>query len=119
MARRFISELKSGERIDDEVFLVRSKDLRTTTQGSLYIHAVLVDRSGQLVARMWQASESIYNALPEGGFIRLKGRVESYKGNPQFVIDAVRVADAGTFDVADFLLSTVHDIDEIDRKSVV
>ena len=29
MARRFISDLKSGERVDDEVFLIRSKDLRT------------------------------------------------------------------------------------------
>ena len=54
---RFIADLRPGERIEDQVFLIRAKDLRTTTQGSLYIHAVLIDRTGQLVARAWQATE--------------------------------------------------------------
>lgn len=108
--RRSIAELKPGELIDDQVFLVRSKDLRTTSQGSLYIHAVLVDKSGELLARMWQASESIYNAIPEGGFTRLKGRTENYKGSLQFIIEAVRLADPGSFDAADFLPVTTQDI---------
>lgn len=116
MARRFIAELKPGERIDEEVFLIRSKDLRTTTQGGLYIHAVLVDRTGQLVARMWQATEEMYADMPEGGFLRLKGRAENYKGNLQFIIDAMRPAEAGTFDIADFLPTTKHDIDEMFKR---
>lgn len=111
--RRSIVELKPGELIDDQVFLVRSKDLRTTSQGSLYIHAVLVDKSGELLARMWQASESIYNAIPEGGFARLKGRTENYKGNLQFIIEAVRLADPGSFEIADFLPATTFDIEEM------
>ena len=116
MARRFIAELKPGERIDEEVFLIRSKDLRTTTQGGLYIHAVLVDRTGHLVARMWQATEEMYADMPEGGFLRLKGRAENYKGNLQFIIDAMRPAEAGTFDIADFLPTTKHDIDEMFKR---
>ena len=56
MAHRFVADLRAGDRLDDEVFAVRSKDLRTTTQGSLYIPAVLVDRTGQPVARHWPAS---------------------------------------------------------------
>jgi len=111
-----IADLKPGEIIDDQVFLVRSKDLRTTSQGNLYIHAVLVDKSGELLARMWQASESIYNAMPEGGFIRLKGRTENYKGNLQFIIEAVRIADPGSFDTADFLPTTKHDIDAMFKR---
>ncbi|UCF34942.1 MAG: HD domain-containing protein [Phycisphaerales bacterium] len=111
MAHRFIADLKAGERIDDEVFLIRSKDLRTTTQGSLYIHAVLVDQSGQMVARAWQATESMFYALPEGGFIRLKGRTESYKGSLQFIIDAIRPVDSSEINMADFLPTTDKDID--------
>jgi len=116
VVRRSISELKPGELIDDEVFLVRSKDLRTTSQGGLYIHAVLVDKSGDLLARMWQASESIYNAIPQGGFVRLKGRTENYKGSLQFIIEAVRIADEGSFDIADFLPATSCDIDEMFKR---
>lgn len=116
IVRRSIAELKPGELIDDQVFLVRSKDLRTTSQGSLYIHAVLVDKSGELLARMWQASESIYNALPQGGFTRLKGRLESYKGSLQFIIEAVRVADPGSFEIADFLPATTQDVDKMFKR---
>lgn len=111
MPHRFITDLRAGDRIDDAVFLIRAKDLRTTTQGNLYIHAVLMDRTGQLVARMWQASEEIFESMQEGGFLRLKGRVEAYKGNPQFIIDAVRPAEPGSYDTGDYLASTEKDID--------
>ena len=72
MGRKMITELQPGERVEDEVFLIRSKDLRTTTQGSLYIHAVLMDRTGQPVARAWQATEEMFQEMPEGGFLRKK-----------------------------------------------
>lgn len=110
MTRRFITELKAGERIEDEVFLIRSKDLRTTNQGGLYIHAVLMDRTGQLVARAWQATEEMFQGMPEGGFMRFKGRTENYKGNMQFIIDAVRPAEPGSYEFADFLPITKNDI---------
>ena len=113
VARRFISELKAGERIEDEVFLIRSKDLRTTTQGGLYIHAVLMDRTGQLVARAWQATEEMFHGMPEGGFMRFKGRTENYKGNMQFIIDAVRPAEPGSYEFADFLPVTKNDINKM------
>lgn len=113
MARRFITDLRAGERIEDEVFLIRSKDLRTTTQGGLYIHAVLMDRTGQLVARAWQATEEMFQGMPEGGFMRFKGRTENYKGNMQFIIDAVRPAEPGSFEFADFLPVTKNDINKM------
>jgi len=109
MARRCVNELKPGERIEDEVFLVRSKDLRTTTQGGLYIHAILADRTGNLVARQWQATEDGFRQMPEGGFMRFKGRTENYKGNLQFIIDATRPAEPGSFELNDFLPQTTED----------
>jgi len=116
VTRPFIAELQAGQRIEDEVFLVRSKDLRTTTQGGLYIHAVLVDRTGQLVARAWQATEEMFHDMPEGGFVRLKGRIENYKGNPQFIIDAIRAAEPGSFELGDFLPATKHDVEAMHAR---
>lgn len=103
MSHRFVNELRAGDRVENDTFLIRSKDLRTTTQGGLYIHAVLVDRSGQIVARAWQATEEMYHNMPEGGVLRFKGRVESYKGNLQFIIDGIMPAEADSFDIGDFL----------------
>lgn len=113
MAHRFINELKPGERIESEVFLIHAKDLRTTTQGGLYIHAILADRTGQLLSRAWQATEQMYEKMPEGGFLRFKGRTENYKGNLQFIIDAMMPAEDGSFDISDFLPTTKNDIDQM------
>ncbi len=118
MAHHYIKDIKPGQRIVDQVFLVQSKDLRTTTQGGLYIHAVLVDKTGQMVARHWQATEDIFASMSESGFMRFKGRAENYKGNLQFVIDAMQPAEPGSFQIADFLPATKHDIDEMFKRVV-
>ncbi len=115
---RFIEDMEPGERIEDDVFMIAQKDLRTTSNGSLYIHLVLADRTGQCVARVWQATQAQFEAIPAGGFVRLKGRVESYKGNLQFIVDATKAADPADLNVADFLPTTKQDIDALWERVV-
>lgn len=112
-SRRTVASLQAGERLDDEVYLVSQKDLRTTANGGLYIHAVLTDKTGEILARMWNASKEIYASLPEGGFAHFRGRVESYKGRPQFIIDGLRAAEPADVDVSDFVPSTERDVEEM------
>lgn len=109
--RRYINQLQPGETVDDQVFLIDSKDLRTTTNGSLYIHAVLRDRTGQMLARVWQATQPMFDGMPEGGFLRFKGRVENYKGALQFIIDAMRPCEPGSVSLEDFMPQTEEDVD--------
>jgi 3'-5' exoribonuclease len=109
--RRYIKELGPGERIEDQVFLIASKDLRQTSNGSLYIHVVLADRTGQLLARIWQATDAQFQQIPEGGFLRIKGRTESYKGALQFIIEGMRPIETSSVDLGDFLPATDKDVD--------
>lgn len=109
--RRFINQLQAGETIEDQIFLIDAKDLRTTNNGSLYIHCVLRDRTGQILSRIWQASQPMFDQMPEGGFMRFKGRVENYKGAMQFIIDAMRPCESGCIDLSDFMPQTEEDID--------
>ena len=113
MARSFIEDTVPGQRTDSQTFLITSKDLRTTTQGSLYIHCILADRTGHMVARVWSVTEEMFLAMPTGGFINVKGRAESYKGNLQFIIEAIRPVDPKSVDLSDFLPSTESDIEEL------
>jgi len=108
--RQFINQLQPGQTLD-QVFLVREKDLRTTTTGGLYIACTLTDKTGKLNARMWQASEAIYRSIPADGFVHVKGRTENYKGNLQFIIDALRPYKVEQANLADFLPCTTHDIE--------
>lgn len=98
-----IANLQAGQRVEDEIYRVAQKDLRTTSNGSLYIQAVLADSTGQILGRMWNASQSIYDSIPEGGLLHVRGRVESYKGTRQFIIEGLRAVEQGTVDPRDFL----------------
>jgi 3'-5' exoribonuclease len=109
--RRNVSDLKPGERLEDQTFRIAQKELRTTSNGSLYIHVVLADATGEVLGRMWNASQEYYDAIPEGGFMAFTGRVESYRGKPQFIIDGGRPVDQRTFDPSDFLPATKGDVD--------
>ena len=75
MSHRFINQIEPGITIDD-IYIVQNPILRSTTRGDLYIAMYLVDRTGQLNGRMWQASETVYRALPQPGFVHIKGRSE-------------------------------------------
>jgi len=109
--RRNIADLRPGELIDYQVFRVVSKELRTASNGALYLHAVLADATGQLVARMWNTSAELYETIPESGFLLCRGRTEHYGGKLQFIIDGLRAAEPGSFDPAELLPSTTADVE--------
>jgi len=108
--RRFVNQMKPSEAMD-QVFLVREKDLRTTKAGDRYISCVLVDRTGSVPARMWQASQAIFDSIPVEGFLHVKGHTEDYRGSLQVVIDACRPYSAEKVDLADFLPVTELDVE--------
>ncbi len=111
-ARRPVKDMTPGESLD-QVFVVHRKDLRTTSNGSHYIHLVLADRTGQVLGRIWQATETQYRQIPDGGFIRVRGRTESYKGQLQFIVDGMQPVDPAKVDVSDFVPHTEHDVDDM------
>ena len=108
--RRYVNQLRPGEGVD-QVFQVREKDLRTTKSGDLYITCTLADRTGQVPARMWQASESIFSSIPKDGFLHVKGRTEDYRGSLQLVIEACRPIPPEKIALADFLPVTELDVE--------
>ncbi|MBN1844739.1 MAG: HD domain-containing protein [Sedimentisphaerales bacterium] len=110
--RRPITELRSAEWIE-QVFMISQPQLRTTSRGDYYIAAYLSDRTGRINGRMWQASEDLYRLLPEEGFVWVKGRTESYQGNLQLVIEAIRPVPAAEANLEDFLPRTEQRIDEM------
>ena len=108
MAHKFINQIEPGEAIDD-IYIIRDPILRSTTRGDLYIAMFISDRSGQLNGRMWQATETIYKALPKPGFVHILGRSELYQNNLQIIVNNVSVVDASKVNIDDFLARTDKD----------
>ena len=112
MAHKFINEIGPGEAIDD-IYAVRDPILRSTTRGDLYIAMFLSDRSGQLNGRMWQATETVYKALPKPGFVHIQGRSELYQNNLQIIVNNISVVDTSKVCVEDFLARTDKDTEQM------
>jgi 3'-5' exoribonuclease len=112
MAHRFINTIEPGQTIDD-IYLIREPILRSTTRGDLYIAMYLLDRTGQLNGRMWQATETIYKALPKPGFVHIQGRSELYQNNLQIIINNISVVDTNKVNIDDFLARTTKDVGQM------
>ncbi len=112
MSHKFINEIQPGQRIDD-VFMVKSPVLRSTSRGDLYIAMFLLDKTGQVNSRMWQAKEEVYNSLPKPGFVRVVGKSELYQNNLQIIVNQIAVVDPDDVDLEDFLPRTEKDTDQM------
>ncbi|HTW93764.1 MAG TPA: HD domain-containing protein [Tepidisphaeraceae bacterium] len=115
MRRLYLCDCTPGDVLED-VYVITNKQLSATTTGKYFIKAFISDRTGQITSRMWNANREIFNALPESGFIRLRGRVENYQNNLQFIIEQIWPAKDGSFDVADLMPHTSRDIDQMCQR---
>ncbi|HYE19813.1 MAG TPA: HD domain-containing protein, partial [Tepidisphaeraceae bacterium] len=109
MRNRFLRDAASGDLVDD-VFVITNKQLAAASTGKHYVKAFVSDSSAQMVARMWNTTREIFNWIPDSGFVKIRGRVENYQSNLQFIIESVGPAIAGTFDPADLIPHTPKDI---------
>jgi 3'-5' exoribonuclease len=115
MRRIYLRDAASGDIVDD-VFVITNKQFAAASTGKFYIKAFVSDASGQLVARMWNTTREIFNWLPDSGFVKVRGRIENYQSNLQFIIESVGPARDGTFDVADLVAHTKKNIPEMCAK---
>jgi 3'-5' exoribonuclease len=115
MRRIYLRDAASGDIVDD-VFVVTNKQFAAASTGKFYIKAFVSDASGQLVARMWNTTREIFNWLPDSGFVKVRGRIENYQSNLQFIIESVGPALEGSYDVADLVAHTKKSIPEMCAK---
>ncbi len=109
MARVFLRDCNPGDLIED-VYVLTGKQLAAGSNGKHYIKGFVSDRSTQIVFRIWNATREMFNLMPDGGFLRLRGRVENYQNNLQIIIEQTWPAKPGSFDIGDLLPHTAKDI---------
>jgi len=114
-ARTCIEDLVEGTAVD-EIFLVKESSMRETRTGKNYIAAKLSDSSGSITTRMWDATPAHAAQFKAGAFLRVRGRVESYQGQPQLVVNSLREVDAAGVDPADFMPTTPRDVKELKQE---
>lgn len=110
--RRFINQLGERENID-QVFLVADKQLRANRNGNLYLQLRLTDKSGTLTGMLWNASDSIFDSVQTGNYLRVVGTTQLYNGQLQMIVTRVEPADPRHIDEQDFITVSTEEIDRL------
>lgn len=110
----FILDARPGERVTG-FFLVRHKQLepfRDRSKGE-FLTLMLGDRTGQLLARVWEGAAELAETFEEGDVVKVAGDVEEYLGRTQIIVNKLRRANEGEYDLADFLPATQKNVDDL------
>lgn len=98
--RVFVRDLAVGDAVH-EVFCVERVERRTGRNG-VFLRVSLVDRTGTLTAMVWEEVEPLLETLVEGGFARVRGDIETYRGDLQLKVTGAERLETGV-DPADYL----------------
>jgi 3'-5' exoribonuclease len=90
------------------------KDRLTARTGSAYLALELRDRSGTISARVFREADRIAARFERGDAVRVRGRVERFRGEPQAELDAVARLTEGEWDPAELLPVAYRSIDELE-----
>jgi len=111
---RLLDEKQFENKPFDSIYLVLSKQQRTTRAAKPYLSLILGDNSGQIDAKVWElADPRIAQDFSRGDAVKVRGSVSKFDGNLQLKIDQLKRLNAQEYDRADLLPATTYDIDEL------
>ncbi len=93
---QFINTLREGDQVTEH-YRVTRKTIRISRKGDPYLDLQLTDRTGSIGARHFgsrgDANDSVHayaDLFEEGDAIRIGGRVDTYQGKLQMIVDRIR-----------------------------
>jgi 3'-5' exoribonuclease len=108
-----IAELRPGAEVEG-VFACTRKDRLTAKSGVPYLAIELRDRTGAIQARAFRDADFLAGQFDRGELVWVAGRVERFRDEVQLELRAIRRANPGSADPADFLPVAYRDLDELD-----
>ncbi len=109
----FIRDISAGTPVAD-LFLVSAMTLAETKAGKPYLALTVMDKTGELQARVWDNAERFADLAKPGNIVRLRGTGQSFRDVVQLKVDYIAApAEDEAVDLADFLPSTAYDVEEM------
>jgi 3'-5' exoribonuclease len=88
---KYLHDYAEGERVV-AFCLVKSKEIGVASNQSEYLNLELGDRSGTMMAKLWDVSEEQKEMIQVKSVIKIDAQVQIYRGKKQLVIQRVRLA---------------------------
>lgn len=115
VGRTCISDIRERDQIT-EVFLVKEKTLAMAKNGKPYMNLRLMDRSGEMEAKIWDDVERLDACFSRDDFVRVTAKASTYLGKMQLVISSLVRVDDDSVDLSDFLPRSSRDPREMDDE---
>ncbi len=84
-----IAEFNVGETIQG-FFLVKQVNKRTTAAGKSYLDATMIDATGEINAKYWDAEDVAFDIIKEGKIVKLSAKVNEWQNQRQLSIKKYR-----------------------------
>ena len=102
MSEQRVADLVAGTPAEGQ-FLVVRKELRQGGRAGMFLDCILCDATGRVPAKIWERAGELNGAFQQGDVISIRGLAESYRGEIQLRLDAVRLVPAEIADPSQFL----------------
>ena len=117
MKKRFIADIKAGDRVDD-VFVLAEKAMSQKRDGNNFLNVIISDKTGDLKGVVWDNVDQIAAAVTSGDFVSIRGTVSEYRGTLQLVVKGMDRCSRDAVDPKDFLPATPRDIEGMFQRLV-
>jgi 3'-5' exoribonuclease len=97
----YAKDLKPGESVTT-VFKAISRERHASRAGKSYLSISLVDRTGEVDARVFDNVEAAETAFTANDYLLVHGKVGQFHGKTQIVIDRLERLDPGPIDGREF-----------------
>jgi 3'-5' exoribonuclease len=98
-----VRDFKDGLEID-QALLVRAVDERTKSSGDPFLRLTLGDRTGGVIAMVWDDVAALREVCCRGAVVRARGLFEVHaRWGAQLKLRAISAAEPGSYDLADLL----------------
>ena len=108
MKSLYAADIRENQSVD-AFFLVASKNQGVTKGGSSYLTLKLLDRSGEIEARVWERADDLARGFDRNDFVRVRGQATLYQGKVQIRVQDVTRVDESKVAAEDFLPKSAND----------
>ena len=111
----FVNRIREGQVVED-VFMIRNANRAETRSGKPYLILTLMDRSGEIGARVWDNVDAFMEICQPGGLVLVTAQAQAYMGALQLKVDAMQKIDEKEIDRTLFMQTTRKNIDGMGRE---
>ncbi len=115
MSKQFVGSINDRDSVH-AVFLVKEKIMAMAKNGKPYMNLRLMDKSGEIEAKVWDNTEVLDKQFDKDDFVNVRGKASVYMNKMQVVIAEIAKVPEEQVLLADFLPESPRDTAEMRQE---